>query len=104
MALGLSRRRLPLVHVFVAVLCLSCAGVHQRIGDTPRRVFVAVADDSMDAKPEDADADAWIEEEARSLGLDDMSEATMSKLFQWAIGTHDDAGIRIVQTREILNI
>ena len=78
--------------------------MHQRIGDTPRRVFVAVADDSMDAKPEDAEADAWIEEEARSLGLDDMSEATMSKLFQWAIGTHDDAGIRIVQTREILNI
>merc|ERR1719327_876181 len=91
MALGLSRRRLPLVHVFVAVLCLSCAGVHQRIGDTPRRVFVAVADDSMDAKPEDADADAWIEEEARSLGLDDMSEATMSKLFQWAIENSDPA-------------
>lgn len=77
------------MHVFVAVLCLSCAGVHQRIGDTPRRVFVAVADDSMDAKPEDADADAWIEEEARSLGLDDMSEATMSKLFQWAIENSD---------------
>ena len=86
--LAMGSKLLPLLVVVVAVICLSCAGVHERLSSTSCRVFVAFADGSADAKSEDTDADAWLEEEARSLGLDDMSEATMSQLFHWAIGTH----------------